>query len=104
MTELRYPMEPVMGISDSVYYRQYRITRHALERYIERAGGDLGNMIADLNSCWVFDIDRKGMDRKLCASVARCERKGGYALCNDRVMFLIQPGRHQVVITTLAMN
>ncbi|EBS2694624.1 hypothetical protein ZQ65_13875 [Salmonella enterica subsp. enterica serovar Newport] len=104
MTELRYPTEPVMNQSDSVYYRHYRITAHAIDRYIERIGGDIGDLISDLDSCWVFDVDRKGMNRNLCAAVAKRERKGGYALCNDRVMFLIQPGRHYAVLTTLAMN
>ncbi|ECC3465578.1 hypothetical protein AA471_23525 [Salmonella enterica subsp. enterica] len=105
MTELRYPTEPVMNLSDSVYYRHYRITAHAIDRYIERIGGDIGDLISDLDSCWIFDVDRKGMKRNLCASVARCERKGGYALCNDRVIFLIRPGwHHHAILTTLAMN
>ncbi|EJJ4276330.1 hypothetical protein NI431_004998, partial [Salmonella enterica] len=48
-----------MDLSDSVYYRNYRLTSHSIERYIERVGGDLGNMIADLDSSWLFDARNK---------------------------------------------
>ncbi|EAS1837212.1 hypothetical protein LB105_002513 [Salmonella enterica] len=95
-----FPDEPV----GTVYHRHYKITAHAISRYAERIGGDVWDLISDLDSCWIFDVDRKGMKRNLCAAVAKRERKGGYALCNDRVMFLIQPGRHYAVLTTLAMN
>lgn len=106
MTEVvDHATEPAMEISESVYYRHYRITPHAIDRYIESIGGDIGNLISDLDSCWIFDVDRKGMNRKLCVAVAKRERKGGYALCNDRVIFPIQPKwHHHAVLTTLAMN
>lgn len=98
-----YVPEARMDLSDSVYYRHYRITVHAIDRYIERIGGDVGNMIADLEDAWVFDINRKGLLRRLCASVARCERSGGYALSNGNAIFIVKPGaqRHAIVTTLL---
>ncbi|EOF7793580.1 hypothetical protein ACFXTU_002339 [Salmonella enterica] len=100
-----YPADPVMELYGSVYYRHYRITRHAIDRYIERIGGDLGNMIADLENSWLFDVNKKGLKRSCCATAAKCERKGGYVLCNGRAMFLIRPAAHQhIILTTILME
>ncbi|HAF8817903.1 TPA: hypothetical protein G5V04_003397 [Salmonella enterica] len=105
MTETDQTTEPVQDQSGNAYHRHYRITSHAIDRYIERIGGDLGNMIADLDSCWLFNPHQKGLKRKMYASAARCEREGGYALFNGRVMFLVNPLSHQhIVLTTLSMD
>lgn len=105
MAEIDYDAELKMELSGAVYHRHYRITLHAIDRYIERIGGDLGNMIADLDSCWLFNPDQKGLKRKMCASAARCEREGGYALFNGRVMFLVKPASHQhIILTTLSKD
>lgn len=105
MTEQQYPTEPVMRQSDSVYYRQYRITRHAIERYIERIGGDLGNMIADLDDSWLFNIDRKRVNRKVASSVYRNEQNGGWALTNGNAVFIVRPeDKRHVIVTTLLMR
>ena len=63
---------PIMTASGSVQFRHYMVTVHAIERYIERIGGDVGNLILDLKNAWVFDASKKGTPRSLCASVARC--------------------------------
>ncbi|EAO0752046.1 hypothetical protein ACK85N_001158 [Salmonella enterica] len=105
MTELRYPMEPVMDLSDSVYYRNYRLTSHSIERYIERVGGDLGNMIADLDSSWLFDARNKRAARKVSASVHKSEQSGGWALTNGNVVFIVMPeNKRHVIVTTLLME
>ncbi|HHA2247817.1 TPA: hypothetical protein ACOEHG_002698 [Enterobacter ludwigii] len=97
--------EPRMGLSGSVYYRHYRITTHAIERYIERIGGDAGNLIADLGSAGLFDINRKGLSRKVCACVAKCGREGGWALTNGKAVFLVKPSVHrQAIVTTIPME
>lgn len=97
------PTTPIMTASGCVRFRQYTITVHAIERYIERIGGDVGNMIFDLKNAWVFNADKKGLPRPLCASVTRCEREGGYGLCHNRAIFLIKPNKHQhVIVTTLS--
>lgn len=97
-TELK--IEP----SGCVCYRHYLITRHAIDRYIERIGGDLGNMIADLDNAWLFDTSRKRLTRSMCACIARHERRGGWAITNGRAVFIIRPTLHQhVIVTTLRM-
>ncbi|EDQ2390010.1 hypothetical protein RU50_000910 [Salmonella enterica subsp. enterica] len=101
MTEHQYPTEPVMRQSDSVYYRQYRITRHA----IERIGGDLGNMIADLDNSWLFNVARKRVNRKVASSVCRNEQNGGWALTNGNAVFIVRPeNERHVIVTTLLMR
>ncbi|ELD4017634.1 hypothetical protein QI600_003475 [Salmonella enterica] len=105
MTERRYPVEPVMDLSDSVYYRNYRLTRHAIERYIERIGGDLGNMIADLDGSWLFDASNKRAARKVSASVYKSEQSGGWALTNGNAVFIVMPeDKRHVIVTTLLME
>lgn len=105
MTEVRYPLEPVMDLSDSVCYRNYRLTRHAIERYIERIGGDLGNMIADLDNSWLFDAGNKRAPRKVSASVYKCEQSGGWALTNGNAVFIVMPeDKRHVIVTTLLME
>ncbi|EMD6814792.1 hypothetical protein VRT12_003333 [Citrobacter koseri] len=94
-----------MEVSDSIYYRHYRITGHAIDRYIERIGGDAGNLIFDLKDCWVFDASQKGLKQKWRDRLARCEREGGYMLTNGAVVFLAKPdGQRHVIITTLLMS
>ena len=94
---------PVMTVSVCVQFRHYMVTVHAIERYIERIGGDVGNLILDLKNAWVFDVSKKGIPRSLCASVARCEREGGYGLRHDKAIFLIKPeARQHVIVTTLS--
>lgn len=94
-----------MSLSGSVYYRHYRITAHAIDRYIERIGGDVGNLIADLDGAGLFDINRKGLSRKVCASAARCDREGGWALTNGKAIFFVKPSAHrQAIVTTIPME
>ncbi|HHI2551375.1 TPA: hypothetical protein ACP41M_001091 [Klebsiella aerogenes] len=94
--------EPKIISSGGVRYRHYLITAHAVDRYMERIGGDVGNLIADLDSAWLFDINRAGLRRRDCAPVARTERDGGYALSDGRVLFIVKPGeRIHFIVTTL---
>lgn len=98
-------LEPRMLSSGCVLYRQYLLTVHAMERYIDRLGGDVGNMIMDLQDSWSFDFNQKNQPRDICASAARCDREGGWALSNGRAVFLVKPGEYySVVITTLSMK
>lgn len=97
--------EPMMGDFGSIYYRNYQITGHAIERYIERIGGDAGNLISDLDSSGVFDVNRKGIPRNSCLTVIKCERDGGYALTNGKAIFMVKPGnKWHAIVTTLAMG
>ncbi|MGK0736951.1 hypothetical protein ACSFCT_09195 [Yokenella regensburgei] len=100
-----YVPEARMDLSDSVYYRHYRITVHVIERYIERIGGDVGNMIADLEDTWVFNFNQRGLPRAQCVSAARCDHNGGYVLTNGIAMFVVKPsGLRHSIVTTLSMN
>lgn len=104
MAETDYATELKMGSSGHAYYRHYLITGHAIDRYIERIGGDLRNMIADLDNAWLFDTTSKKLTRRMCVLIARHERKGGWALTNGKAIFIIRPKTHQhVIVTTLRM-
>ncbi|EJB5612749.1 hypothetical protein [Klebsiella michiganensis] len=95
---------PKMIASGCIRYRHYLITVHALDRYIERIGGDAGDMITDIDNAWLFDPNQSGQHRRNCASAAIAERTGGYALSNNRVMFIVIPEEHHVIVTTLSMS
>lgn len=97
-----FPLEPILTLKNNIYYRHYRITEHALNRYLQRIGGDAGNLINDLEQGWLLKPQQKGMPRNISNSVEKCEKVGGYALSNGDAVFLIAPkcGRH-IVITTL---
>lgn len=41
---------PIMTASGCVQFSHYMVTVHAIERYIERIGGDVGNLILDLKT------------------------------------------------------
>jgi hypothetical protein len=100
-----YSEEPRMDCYGAVLYRQYRISAHAIERYIERIGGDVGNLISDLCSSGLFDINRNGVSRRLCASVLKNSRDGGWALTNGKAVFFVkQDFERQVIVTTLPME
>lgn len=95
--------EPEMTASGCVQFRHYIVTAHAIDRYIERIGGDVGNLIYDLADAWVFDVGRRNVSRPLCASVARLEREGGYGLRNGNAIFMVRPcDRRHVIVTTLS--
>lgn len=96
--------EPKMIASGCIRHRHYLITVHALERYIERIGGDAGDMIADIDSAWLFDFNQSGQPRRCCVSAAAAERAGGYALSDGRSMFIVIPEEQHAIVTTLSMN
>lgn len=96
--------EPKMIASGCIRHRHYLITVHALERYIERIGGDAGDMIADIDSAWLFDFNQNGQSRANCVSAASAERAGGYALSNGRAMFIVIPQEQHAIVTTLSME
>lgn len=97
-------LEPRMIHSGCVLYRQYLITVHAMERYIERFGGDVGNMIYALQNAWSFNFRQRGLPIPACRSAVKCEREGGWALSDGEALFLIKPSdEHSVIITVLEM-
>lgn len=100
-----YITEPLVTAAGGVHYHHYYISGHAIARYVERIGGDVGDLISDLNRAWLFDINQHTLPRKHCAPVARLERDGDYALRFGEVLFMIRPGdnRHTIV-TTLLLN
>lgn len=96
-----YSAEPRMDRSGAVLYRHYRITAHAIERYIERIGGDVGNLIADLDSSNVLFAGDKRLPGDVRGPVAKCDREGGWTLTNGSAVFFIKPvaQRHAIVTT-----
>lgn len=99
-----YISEPAITAAGGMHYHHYYITGHAIDRYIERIGGDVGSLIADLDRAWVFNIHQRHLPRKHCVTVARHERSGGYVLRSGNVLFMIRPDdfRH-VIVTTLSL-
>ncbi|KAB0554568.1 hypothetical protein [Pantoea stewartii] len=94
--------EPKMVASGRIRHRHYLITVHALERYIERIGGDAGDMIAEIDSSWLFDFNQRGHSRRCCASAAAADRAGGYTLSSGRAMFIVFPKEQHAIVTTLS--
>lgn len=103
--EVEHVTEIALEPSGAICYRNYRLTRHSIDRYIERIGGDLGNMIADLDNSWLFDTGNKRAARKVSASVYKREQNGGWALTNGNAVFIVTPrDKHHVIVTTLLME
>lgn len=103
--DIAYAAEPALAPGGGLFYRHYYITGHAIDRYRERVGGDLDSLVADLECAGLFDINRTGIHRRVCASVARHERAGGYALQCGEGVFLARPGdRRHVIVTTLRLE
>ena len=97
--------EPRMAKTGCVFFRHYLITSHAIDRYQQRVGGDVASMIADISTAWWFDAGDRTLPRHVCLRVANQERKGGYALCNNNMMFMIEPaGDRHVIVTTLLVD
>lgn len=94
--------EPKMIASGRIRYRHYLITVHALERYIERIGGDAGDMITEIENSWLFDFNQRGHSRSYCASAIAADRAGGYALSSGRAMFIVFPKEQHAIVTTLS--
>lgn len=97
--------EPELSTSGCVLYRHYLITGHAIDRYFERIGGDIGNLITDLSGAWLFDAGSPKAPRRFCLTAARHEMDGGYVLCSGNALFMIKPaGSRHIIATTLRMG
>ena len=85
-------IDPVGGI----LFRHYRVSAHAVDRYRERIVDDIGQLIADLDGAYLFEWHRAKDPSRW--TLRRHEKKGGYLLANDGVVFLLTPddGCHSV--------
>lgn len=89
----------------NVNFLQYRITRHSIERYTERTGGDLGDMLMALKSAWLLCADHPGLRRAIRWSIQTSDESGGWCLTDGKAVFVIKPdGDRHVVVTTLSLN
>lgn len=105
MSEMINPLpEPKMMVSGCIRHRHYLITVHALERYIERIGGDAGDMIAEIDRSWLFDFNPRHHPRRCRASAATADRAGGYALSSGRAIFIVLPQEQHNIVTTISME
>lgn len=99
------PEATMFDNSSSVFFHQYRITRHSIDRYAERMGGNLDAMLNSLQNAWLLHSDSPRMRLGVRRSVYVCEKAGGWCLCDGKAVFVIHPEQNrQVVVTTLSLR
>lgn len=100
--DFKYYRLPHIRHSGKVLFRNYTLTCHSISRYVERIGGDVRNMICDVQRSWVLHEKDKNIDKKTRDSVIRCKAQGFWALTNGEAVFIVSPERgRSVVVTTI---
>lgn len=94
----------VLTKSNIIRYKQWRISHHSLERYIQRVGGDLGNMVMDLEESWLPMSNGKHIDNAMRRFFKNVEGQKGYCITNGKVFFLIKPGDNLHHVVTCITN
>lgn len=88
--------------NDGVIYKNWNITNHAISRYIQRNGGDVGNMISDIEDSWLVVRKDKFTPSTADKVKNRSERKKRYAITNGTMVFVIHPGKMHIVVTSIS--
>ncbi|ECZ5235259.1 hypothetical protein AH156_19905 [Salmonella enterica subsp. enterica serovar Enteritidis] len=91
-------METPSGImaklsDDGIVYRHYRITKHAIQRFMERVRATLDDIFPALDRAVIADA-RQAKDHRVQDQIKRAERQGGYCLLDPEtnVYFFIALG------------
>lgn len=97
-------METPSGIEavmtqEGVKYRHYNITKHAIERFTQRAKMTLDNLFVALDRAVLADASRS-KDHRVQQQIRKSERNGGYAMFDpetDVYFFMaVGPTRHTI--------
>ena len=65
--------------TDGIKYRHYNITKHAIERYTERARQPLDNLFVSIDRSVLADA-RKAKDHRIQNQIRKSETRGGYCM------------------------
>lgn len=100
-------METPSGIvaemkTDGIKYRHYIITKHAIERYMQRARAELDNLFVALDRAVIADA-RRASDHRIQRQIRKSEANGGYCLFDPetQVFFFMAIGQHLHTICTV---
>ncbi|EKK5568061.1 hypothetical protein PN823_004481 [Enterobacter hormaechei] len=100
-------METPSGIvaemkTDGIKYRHYNITKHAIERYMQRVHYDLDNFFVSLDRAVIADAQRAS-DHRIQRQIRKTEQNGGYCLFDPeaKVFFFMAIGKHLHTICTV---
>lgn len=100
-------METPSGIvaemkTDGIKYRHYIITKHAIERYTQRARNTLDNLFVALDRAVLADA-RQAKDHRIQQQIRKSEMKGGYAMFDPEtdVYFFMAVGQRLHTICTV---
>ncbi|EAM1616363.1 hypothetical protein EU642_22270 [Salmonella enterica] len=91
-------IEAVMTL-EGVRYRHYNISKHAIERYTQRANNTLDNLFVALDRAVLADASRS-KDHRVQQQIRKSERNGGYAMfdpeTNVYFFMAVGPQRHTI--------
>lgn len=102
-----YLMETPSGViaeikPDGIKYRHYNITKHAIERFEQRARSTLDNLFVSLDRAVLADA-RRANDYRIQNQILKSENRGGYAMFDPEtgVVFFMAVGRTLHTICTV---
>lgn len=105
-------METQSGIvaemtNEGVIYRHYLITKHAIERYIERVRNTVDELFVSIDRSVIADA-QQAKDHRVQQQIRRSESDGGYALLdpetNTYYFLAIGKGRFHVICTVMTLE
>lgn len=88
--------------TDGIKYRHYSITKHAIERYTQRARNTLDNLFVSIDRAVMADA-RQAKDYRIQNQIRKSEANGGYCLVDPEtdVYFFMAISRTLHVICTV---
>lgn len=92
-------LTPILDPAGGFFYRHYRISAHAVDRYRERISESVEKLFEDLDSAFLLDPSRTF--GRLKYTMQHNEKLGGYGLMSGEAVFLILPQHDRHNITTI---
>lgn len=88
--------------TDGIKYRHYIITKHAIERYTQRARNTLDNLFVSIDRAVLADA-RQSKDYRIQNQIRKSEQNGGYCMFDPEtgVYFFMAVGRTLHTICTV---
>lgn len=87
---------------EGVRYKHYKISQHALERFIQRARMTLDNIFVALDRAVLADANR-ARDHRIQQQIRKSERSGGYCMFDPetQIYFFLAISKKCHVICTI---
>ena len=93
-------------MTDCIFYRHYRITKHAAERYIERVTSAIDELFVSLDRAVLAERNQQ-KDVRVMEQIRRAEDKGGYVLVDPETrsyFFIAMEGRAHSICTVMTLE